>query len=119
MKTEDIVTKVEDALAALGDKIGQGADHFYPIYVQQHFIEGCAGTLLLFLALLLFLGLAAYAIKSCVEDIESGKSFILGMCSLVLFMILCGIIGTHGSDFITKIFNPEYHAAQDILQLLK
>lgn len=109
------------AIKPIADKIGQGAQHLYEIYVKQQYISGinelifgCGmGLVLLITGVVVFrLGL-----KSSQNDKYEYDDWPLGIMIAGPIVGLLGLIliVAFGSDGIQHIINPEYFAIEDII----
>lgn len=121
--------KAVEAIDAIAAKLGSGVDHFYPILIKQQYIEGFAAFLgsLSFLAIsIIFLivmlkkrGSYSAEFESQNDDFSPRGSFTLTLLitSSCTFLIALLIFSTN--EVLTKIFNPEYHAFREIIEMMK
>lgn len=115
---EQILERVDAAISAVAEKLGQGADHFWPILVKQQVVEGAIGLTLICLFLLTFPPLFLTGIfRGWIDDdmtprgaatVASGMTTVFGM-----IFVLATV-----TDAVTKITNPEYHALKLVLGAL-
>ena len=147
-----------DAINAISDKLGQGADHFYTILVRQQVIDGSISFVGPILFILGSTGLLIWTIKKRKDqrtldkitqeaiaaknveiaefnakqdsyyykraplDLESGYPewlngvFITSIVLLSLAFLSLTVVLNHEA---TKIFNPEFHALKDLMEMMK
>lgn len=122
--TERVIDEVLTRLDAVAEKIGEGADYFWPVLVRQQYVEA---TFALVFALVM-LGLA-FLIPAWARSINGrgnwgdGTGAPSGEC-VGFIVLLFGFLGCLGW-FLTYVlhfgafFNPEFYALQDLLAMLK
>lgn len=121
--------KLDHYITALASKAGVAADHFWPIFVKQQMIEGIYVGCLWCIGFLIALTSLTIAMRnypnSANEDLEkqhptSTPKTIIGF---IVFAVLTGICAISamamGQEIISKIFNPEYHAVQSLVNMVK
>lgn len=107
---------IKQELAPLAEKIGQGAEYSFGLFVKQVYVNAFTGLLWIIPGMILFLLSAKlYRTKTEYEADELMKWLgIIGSTVLGLILVLLSISG-----LIQAIINPEYQAIQLILQTLK
>ncbi len=109
----EITEKVELAITTISDKIGIGADKFYPIITQQKYIEG---WIYLVLSVPLFL-VASFLLWSGIKNIKTNaeaENWAI-VFSIIFYIAFIVVFGTN----IMRVINPEYYAFKEITSLLK
>ena len=113
--------KLDQYLVVLASKVGVAADHFYPIFVRQQVISGISTLLFLALGIIvstLFIRWAITNLKfnTSAAETKSMFGFFAGI-AIAIIVVLNIVIG--GSDCVSKICNPEFHALQSLVQMVK
>jgi len=109
----EITEKMELAITTMSDKIGVGADKFYPIIVEQQYINGwvhiwLAVPILIIATVLILMGF----IERKDNPESSNWAFFIGVIFYGLFIAIFG-------GNLTHILNPEYYAFMEIANLIK
>lgn len=123
---DNVVNQLSGAVQAMADAFKKVAPHVWEVMVRQQILEGVTG-------LALFVGIVALFIFSCVfvkklrtkyeafwsseKDFPTPALFAL---SIPFVLAIC-IINTAGKvpEHVTKIINPEYYAAYELLDTIK
>jgi formate hydrogenlyase subunit 3/multisubunit Na+/H+ antiporter MnhD subunit len=124
--TEDIINKAFDLISQAFQKLSEGAQYGYNIYVKQQVTNGIIGLLISVLILGLIIIVTCKFIKSIKVKKAASQYYKFfddeseGMCiATVLIIIICIIIGTFMvfmfADSLKQLINPEYYAIQEIL----
>jgi len=117
----NISDKLQQAFSALAEQLGVATDYFWPLFVKQQVVEGIVATALYF-ALVLFVGVCiilAWKIKDKLNEQEGGiGNVVFGLVLLFSFAIFAANSNAL-VEAITKIFNPEYHAIQEVMKMVK
>ena len=132
--TKEIMSRVDVAIGYLSNKIGVGADYFWPILVKQQIIEGVVCAIFWIISIFAFAIFARGLVKSLVifydEDSNKGtpdgqilknvtKVGRYGIGSVIFgALALITTITFFATNAIGKIFNPEYAALKDIFNLM-
>jgi len=125
----DTVKAVQEALAPMAQKLGEGAAHLYEVYVRQMFAEGVVGlaaatffTIVCGLVCWLVVPRAlrkGYAMKTKDYWSDYEVPMALGYVGLIL-SILVALFSVGGAAFSAmKVINPEYYAIERILDQIK
>lgn len=121
----DMIHSLGSGIATLGDKIGIGAAHMWPILVKQQYIDGLTGLISDVMGILIFVSLIFIFIMALKSFKNLGR-YEAGEPQIIV-MILCGIIGLPSlvistvsiTDDMRHLLNPEYYAAIDIIERIK
>ena len=111
--------KLEKGIAILASKAGVATDHFYPIFVRQQVTTGISQLLLMAVGVIMSVLLIRMGIANGKLDEGGDKSMFGYFAGTVLGVIIFFNIMLLGSDTIGKICNPEFFAAQTIVQMIK
>ncbi len=113
--------KAMDAIDAIAAKLGSGVDHFYPILVRQQVVDGCAMLVVpTLLTIVVVIAVSCCYKKATVSEENFNFQGVVLIISAVLSLIALITLGDAISeDVVTKIFNPEYHALKDIMDMIK
>jgi flagellar biosynthesis protein FlhB len=116
----ETVKAVQEALAPMAQKLGEGAAHLYEIYVRQMFAEAVAsGVVLLVLSIGLFaFWILWYKSRKAYEkkhhyasDLSDGLGIAGSFATVVMTVLIPFLL----FDTITKLINPEYYAIERII----
>jgi len=107
--------KAMEILRWLGDQIGEGAEHFWPVIVREQWIEALPWLSLPFFMAGLWWILHRTAKKINSED---DRAVALIAINIVCPLVLLGCMVVFCGRF-PQFFNPEYHAMQDVLEMIK
>jgi len=104
--------KAEQALQVLGEKLGQGAEYVWPILVRQQFVYGIMLSVGAIIGALVLTAGVTMLIKN-----NNNEGLIVGGSAFTLFGLVGFIICTVCA--INYLANPEYHAIQEVFNLIK
>jgi hypothetical protein len=126
-----IADKVQAVLGTIAEKVGQGVEHFWPVFIRQQFVVAIFGLIMILLGVgctILFLKMGFKFMKAgkwtpqnygC--DIPDLKK-LSGIISTILgtITLLASLIGTAagGYTIVTGLLNPEYAAIHDVVQMV-
>jgi len=111
------VDKIGNVIAEIASGLGVAAEHVYGILVRQQFVEGCVWTGGGIVLWLVYVFMTRFLIRLVKEDDDWTPA-----------LILFGVFGGFGLVLLTvlevvpnmmKMFNPEYYAMRDIIEMLK
>jgi len=106
-------------LDVIADKVGQGAEHFWPLVVKQVYINFWVGlgSLLLMLTLACISGLIArrISINNRDEDIVVCYLVAAGFFGIIAGVLLLGFL----CIWLPSVLNPEYAALVSLLENVK
>jgi len=116
--------KIELVIKTLAEKIGVGAEHFWPVFVKQQYVEGVSSIITWIIPIIVGSIISYIFYKFHVIEkeknkgyYEDGYAFSCGFSIVVTLMIL--IIALFRISYaIPKIFNPEYSALRDIIEMV-
>jgi len=111
----EIVNKVDAVLNAIAAKIGVGIDHFYPILVNQQYING-AFWLVGFIIGLVLVFIGARLVKKYHNNEYDyfGNAIFGGFMTVIFSGLSLGFL----YKTIICLFNPEYAVITNILKLI-
>lgn len=115
-------SKLDSYIQILAEKLGVAAEYVYPLFVKQQVIEGWVYllSLIFIIVLTIISSVATYEFnKKDNWDISSPSH-----CLSILFTVFLLIVSSIGllitpSEIATKLFNTEYAAIKEIIQLTK
>jgi len=113
----DVGQNLTELLQRLAEKIGTTTDKIFPWYVKQQVLEGYTSIVIILSLLTASIMIMAYNYKKANWS-DSGfnqHSTITLAGSLVAVMIIFALI-LNGSEYITQILNPNYHALHNLLK---
>lgn len=120
--------KLDHYITALASKAGVAADHFWPIFVKQQMIEGIYAGCLWCMGLLIAISALTIAmLNNPYSSDEQAKQHpnalpktIIGFIVFATLTSICAIAAIDvGQEIISKTFNPEYHAVQSLVNMVK
>lgn len=119
----DFGNKLDGYIAVLAEKAGVAADHFWPVLVQQQVIEGWGGVGLFGLVIVVLTAAIWLLVKSLPSEGECNPKQFVGcvvgaICGVIFFFLTCANVSTMPAN-ITKICNPEFHAMQSLVRMVK
>lgn len=127
---ESLGTKVDGYIATVAGKLGQTAEHFWPLFVKQQQIEGY-GFFAIW-GILLIVAFALYLIVYIKRDkeffVNNGDyptikfptiKFFSCFAAIVLSIGLMVNIFSGGKENLCKILNPEYAAFKEVVSMVK
>ncbi|MMZ47336.1 hypothetical protein D1872_89800 [compost metagenome] len=120
--------KMEDLLFETANKLGVAVEHLVEVMIRQQIVSGIVGSFMM----LLFVLTAYLTCRGCYKAFKAGKlyeegynndinaigliwisvSVVLGIVAFAVFML--GL-----PESIMSIFNPEYYALKDIINIVK
>ena len=120
----NVVEKVESAINVVAEKIGAGADYFWPMLVKAEVIGGLGHLIGLVGLLVISLVVFRYGIKGLPED--SPYSYTDKQCVRMIMSIVggissaicCIVLATTASSALTRVFAPEATALKRIFELV-
>ena len=128
----EVVDKLQSALEILANQLGQGVDHFWPLFIREQSIRGFMGVIFFLLVLVIifiFLKITPAIQKKAIEkNKESYPSLDEGWHPNygVPYIFVSIFIGIALMVSLVKLFvsiplllNPEYHAIQAVFDLVK
>jgi amino acid transporter len=101
------------------------ADHFWPIFVKQQMIEGiytaCSWIIgILIAGVMLFMAIRNIKLVDKEDNKTAIPLTIIGFVCFAVLALVCLISACSvGQEVISKIFNPEYHAVQSLIKMVK
>jgi len=115
--------KLDHYITALASKAGVAADHFWPIFVKQQMIEGIYTGCSWAIGVLIAISMIIMAMRNIghVDDRPTAvPKCIVGFACFAVLTLICLISACKiGQEVISKIFNPEYHAVQSLVKMVK
>lgn len=123
-ETERIIDKysgkIGDAIQALADQLEQPVEFVWECVVKQHFLEGIVNfSFIVFFIISLLLFINSMKTKGWKDnDTPNAHGVVSAVFAVASFILLIMTFAYFG-DAITQTFNPEYHAIQDIFDLIK
>jgi len=118
LTTERIYSDVKEGFTKLVGNLEGPAKHVYAIYIRQHRTKGITKGFLSLFALIVF-SFSLFGFSKKADWTDGNINAIITVVSFVALII--SIIATFcyiGGDF-NKVFNPEYYAIQDIIEVFK
>jgi len=111
--------KASNALDAITAKLGIGIDHFWPLFVKQQVTEGIIDLLIICLVSMT-IAIGIFLCRKFLKERLEESMMDVGMFSLIpLLLLTLFFAATIKGNPITKIFNPEYHALKEIMEMVK
>ena len=116
---------VKDALKEIAAGLGTTVEYVWPVFVQQQVVNGVIALTYIVLNLLAFTVAFIMFISSRRAEVKERRydwgenvvaSFITSMAFLLLFLF---VIGCNLDTAMTGIFNPEYAAVKEVIELIK
>lgn len=114
--TSTISDKLDHAFSALAEQMGVATDYFWPLFVRQQMIEGVGFFASVFVALLFVTFLAALIYRHRKNEDVYVPCVWVGALVLLMCVITCLFDARYN---LSKIINPEYHAIQEVLEVVK
>jgi uncharacterized membrane protein YdfJ with MMPL/SSD domain len=135
---EALKAMAQDAMSAIGDGIGVGADFIWPILVRQHFVEGMSSAILATLALLVLIKAVPALLKNIgiacnnrdnwnhsetsQEKFERESRQMTSVAYIIIHSVLIIVfVGTFMCNYgfaVKKTINPEYYAVKDVTTMM-
>jgi ABC-type methionine transport system permease subunit len=123
----NVVDKVQAVLGTIAQKLGQGVDYFWPVFVRQQVVASVFGIVLIVLgailgAITLKVGYKMFMEGKTINNEWDVKRSIGFVVLLFCFIFLAAsIIGTAagGYQIATGLINPEYAAVRDVVQMVQ
>jgi len=112
----ELEQKVVEVLDTIALKLGVGVDHFWPILVEQQYVEAMRGPSFFIVGVLILIATYVYGNKlktNITESLPGTAGFIFGSGFLVVGLL------SSVTKSIPQIINPEYYALKEIMDLLK
>ena len=122
-----IADRVESVLGAIAQKLGQGVEHFWPVFIRQQAVEAITALMLVVIGLiagtLIFrVGVKTYKASNGTEFNPDYK-MVLGIIGMIMggLALLIASIGlcAEASNVVTGLINPEYAAVRDVVQMVQ
>jgi hypothetical protein len=118
-----VISKVEALFNKLGEQIGVGAEHFWPIMVRQQQWTGIIGSIAMVGAFALAVALFVFWCRKLAKlewnpDANPGITIAFVFTGIAVIGIAIAIF-VCASCGITMIFNPEYWALEDLIERLR
>lgn len=118
----DIGNRMAELLQALASKIGTTADRVFPWYIKQQVIEAKAAIIIIIMIFIASLLGICFSFKKA--DFDEGNRYCVILAISGFAFVVCLIIAAAGgTQIITQLMNPEYHAfhklTRDLGRLLK
>lgn len=125
----DIPKEVLQRVDALGEridlaaeKLGVGAEHMWAVIVKQKYIEGMISIVIFPIVLVLLFFAFIFCFQKANDPKNSeGRAAAFAVPTVVfglIWVVLFVTVLTSFNDSITKLVNPEYHAAMEVKSLL-
>ena len=117
--TIDVGEKITTLLEQLANQIGVTVEQVFPWLVRQQFLEAIC-NIIIYIFLLISLPIITYKAYNKTEEWEAPT--IPGMIciiSLIAFSVVYMLCLVDMSNNITQIFNPEYHALKNLMEMVK
>jgi len=122
---QETLTMALTYLDKIGTKIGMTADTIWPWLVRQQYVYiGTALTVLVIGCILMFFAVQISSKYHPFDDDLYGTADVdmrrLFYCVLMIMSVVGVIIGSIATLVnLPKLFNPEYYALKDLLQLIR
>lgn len=123
---DEVITRVETAIATLADKLQQPAEHVYKVLIQQQTVNAyvvLSTTILLIVLVMISLYLSLnknsykYYNDGSVDEVKP-TAFIGFIAGTLAFLALLIYVCNNFIEMTTGFFNPEYGAIKEILNYL-
>jgi len=104
------------ALQGIADKLGMGADYFWPALMKQQFYDGMFDLI----ATILLSSIIFYLcrrIKKMGEQDFGGVDTIIAFKIMIVGLSLFILVGCH--EAFTHLINPEYAALEDLFKMIR
>jgi hypothetical protein len=124
MDKQNIGERINLVIDNLSNKLGVTVNKIYPTLIKQSYIEGMSGIILFVLSIIIGIVCFKTILKywKCwnenhvtKETILTAVSFLFGIISVMLFIVQL----TQLQYNLSRLINPEWHAIEKILMLLK
>ena len=109
---ETLAIKLENGLTILAQQFGVGADHFYPIIVEQQVVSGWLWVGISIPLLII----ATFFIIVSFQQVKEGKDIFSSVTAGLIFYL---VAGTTIAVNIGSIINPEYYALHEVMNMLQ
>ena len=126
---KELMNEVLKRLDMIGEKLGYGANYFWPKFIRQEYIDGWVSVVLLLVFAALFVGVLYYTVRHWKPKNEDGTTPIYSIYGnnhegfwIFITTILFIILSYTGVNFLSKffdIFNPEYWALKSLIETFK
>lgn len=120
LSVNKVYEDVKQGFHKLVNSLEGPAKHTYEVYVKQKYFEGVVNTVvfLIIIGTLTVLTVLAYKRGKWEDDVPANAWGVMQVIMPIALTIMTGIFVCYASDFISKIFNPEYHAIAEIIETL-
>ena len=120
-----LAAKFEIVFGQLAEKMGQGAEYFWPIFVKQQVVEAAAGIgilgiLIIMMSCFLFAVKRLYPLSKNEPDDWCPATIgmvIFSILAIGCFLGFCGNL-TNYETILTGFINPEYAAIRDAVEMV-
>lgn len=123
LTTKQVYNDIKDGFSKLVSALEGPAKHTYTTYVKQYRIKGITNMIMFVPLFVVFAVLGLRFNKQAKWDNTESNELTYPEGMTVVFVVLFGItlivFSIMLGGMITKIFNPEYHAIQDIISAFK
>lgn len=127
---EKFGNRLDSLITTLATKAGVATEHFYPIFITQQRIEGISNLCLMIIGIFIAVSLLIFGFKNASihtsseynskEEHNAEPRMIFGFVAGIIFSIIVSIAIMAGfTETIGQISNPEYHAIQSLVQMVK
>lgn len=115
--------KLDDYISVIAAKAGVAAEHFWPVLVKNQVIEGWSGIFLAVISVLALLTSIWLVYRNIDDDDRMDSKQTVGVVvgfitGIIFFVITCIRVSDVGEN-VAKINNPEYHAIQSLVRMVK
>lgn len=113
--------RLNNALAALAEKLGTSVDHLWAVLVRQATLEGyialCQYAILILVSPFLFSWYKRTAAKMEDKNFDEREGMMVMLCIVIGVWSVASLVAAFStSETITKLGNPEYWALKEILR---
>lgn len=123
VQNQDLITKLQNIMQPMADKIGQGAQFGWDTVVQQQIVWGWVHTFLTFSSLVSIFSLVLLFKKlnsiAKTKEIYYNDGYTAGMLFCVIGVVgLIVSVNYNAIEAITHLLNPNYYAIQFFVDLV-
>lgn len=114
----EVIEKVFEYIDVLAQKLGVATEFVFKTLIVQMFIEGIVWSLILIVLLIASIIIYKKVISFVTTVLNDIKEPLIFLSTFILLLIIIIVI-TYLPYNIMKIFNPEYYALKEILDVFK
>lgn len=114
----EFLTRFDSVIGQLSEKLGVAADHFWPVFVRQQVVAGVAEMCAMMVLSIITFSASITVFRWIKRDPEFEDDG-----TRAAIVVVTGVIGALIAVLsvvvnVTHIFNPEYHALKDLVEMI-